>query len=326
MHKAQACLATLLLGLTPGCASVVTLNSPFEEPPPTPLPAPYRVSTGDQLTLEFSRVFVPVEDYLLGVNDRLSIYVEGRGDLQLDTTVAPDGTVAFHLVPRFRAAGRTIDEVQQVIGEGLASAGILAPVSVILVEGDTMTQEFIDMLLRSPSGSTRELTVNSGGKISLPGLGQVQVAGKTLDELEGDLNSMLQERMPSLQVIANSTFNAQSVFTVVGEVMRPGSFTMAGDVSLVEALGQAGWETEYGDLSRVLLMSRAEDDVVDANLYDLDEALSHGNPLPSIRVRPRDVVMVVRTGVGNTNRAIEQYIRRNLPINVGASYRLNSGR
>ncbi|MBC8329978.1 MAG: polysaccharide biosynthesis/export family protein [Planctomycetes bacterium] len=325
MQKANAFLATSLLLLSAGCASVVTLNSPFEGPPATPLPAPYRISPGDGLTLEFSRVFVPVEDYHLGVNDRLSIHVQKREDLQLDTTIAPDGTVAFHFVARFKAVGKTIDEVQKILQDGLVAAGIAkATVDVFLVEGDTLTQEFIDMLLRSPTGSTRALSVNRGGMISLPGTGQVKVAGFTLEELETELNRMLQERMPSLQVIVNSSFNADAMYTVVGEVMRPGTFTMAGDVSLIEALASAGWETEYGELSRVLLMSRGEDDVIDANLYDVDDALAHGNPLPMVRVRPRDVVVILRTGVGNTNRAIEQYIRRNLPINLGASYRLNT--
>jgi len=305
---------------------VVTLNAPFEGPPATPLPAPYRVSPGDGLTLEFSRVFAPVEDYRLGVNDQLSIHVQKRDDLQLDTTIAPDGTIAFHFVPRFKAAGKTLDEVQKVLQDGLVAAGIAkAEVDVFLLAGDTLTQEFIDMLLRSPTGSTRELTVNRNGMISLPGTGQVEVAGATLEELESDLNAMLQERMPSLQVIVNTSFNAEAMYTVVGEVVRPGTFTMAGDVSLIEAVANAGWETEYGELSRVLLMSRGDDDVIEANLYDVDDALAHGNPLPMVRVRPRDVVVILRTGVGNTNRAIDQYIRRNLPINVGVSYRLNTG-
>ncbi len=305
---------------------MVTLNSPYEGPPATPLPAPYRVSPGDRLSLEFSRVFVPVEDYRLGVSDRLSIHVQDRDDLQLDTKIAPDGTIAFHFVPRFRAAGKTIDEVKQVIQEGLVGAGMdKAAVDVFLLEGDTLTETFINMLLQSPTGSTRELSVTRAGSVSLPGTGPVAVAGLTLAEVEDHLNGLLQERMPSLQVIVNSSFNASAMYTVVGEVIRPGTFTMEGDVSLIEAIANAGWETEYGELSRVLLMSRADDDVIEANLYDVDEALAHGNPLPMVRVRPRDVVVILRTGVGNTNRAVEQYIRRNLPINLGASYRLNTG-
>lgn len=325
VHPARARFATVLLWLTTGCASVVTLNSPYEGPPATPLPAPYRISPGDRLSLEFSRVPVPIADYRLGVNDSLSIHVQNRPDLQLDTTVAPDGTIAFHYVPRFRAAGKTIDEVRRVIQDGLVKAGLdKAVVDVFLVQGDALTNEFIDMLLKSPTGSTRELTVGRSGKVSLPGIGPVALAGMTVEEAENEVNRLLQQRMPSLRVIVNSTFKAESVFTVVGEVMRPGTFTMAGDISLIEALATAGWETEYGELSRVLLMSRGEDGVIEANLYDVDEALAHGNPLPMVRVRPRDVVVVLRTGVGNTNRAIEQYIRRNLPINLGANYRLNS--
>jgi protein involved in polysaccharide export with SLBB domain len=325
VNQAHRLLALLLLVAAPGCASVVTLNEPYEAPPATPLPAPYRVSPGDRLSLEFSRVFNPVSDYRLGINDRLSVHVQKRDDLQLDTKVAPDGTIAFHFVPRFKAAGLTIDEVRQVIQDGLSSSGMdKATVDVFLIEGDTLTEAFIQMLLQSPTGSMRELVVNRSGAVSIPGVGPVTVSGQTVEEVEASLNRTLQEMMPSLQVIVNTVFNASATFTVVGEVLKPGTFTMTGDISLVEAVATAGWETEYGDLSRVLLMSRAEDEVIEASLYDVDEALAHGDPLPLVRVRPRDVIVILRTGVGNSNRAIEQYIRRNLPINIGASYRLNN--
>ncbi len=313
-----------LLLLLPACSTVLALDEPFEAPPPTPAPAPYRISPGDKLEIEFARMFHPIDEYKLGIGDTLSIQVQRHEELSLTTSVAPDGTIAYYHLGRIQAAGKSLDEVREEITTGLADAYPDPVVDVFLVEGDNQTSQFIEMLLKNPNGATRQVTVDPAGRVSLPGIGSVEVKGMTILEAEKTFNDQLQNYLPSMQVIVNSTLDAGSNYSVVGEVNKPGTFTLTGNVSLVEALAAAGWETEYGDLDRVLLMSVGPDNVAYAEIYDVGDALSHGNPLPMVRIRPKDTVLVLSTAIGNTNRAIDLYIKRNLPINVGASYRLNN--
>lgn len=306
------------------CATPLDLEESWEAPAPTAPAPPYRIQPGDRLQVEYCRAFPPVDSYVLGVGDQLQIQVHQHEELALTTTVAPDGTISFHRVGSLAAAGRSIEELRDALEAGLAAYFPEPEVSVFLLQSDVRTERFVDMLLRHPNGATREVRVDADGHVSLPGVGSVTVAGASLLEAESRINERLRRNLPSLQVVLNSLSSVQNVFSIMGEVEKPGVYPMPGETTLVEALAQAGGETEYADLERVVVMSRG-DGVVEARLYDVAGALEHGNPLPQVVLHPRDTILVLRTGIGNVNEAIDLFIRRNLPIQVGTGvvYRLN---
>ena len=58
-------------------------------------------------------------------SDVIQIRVLNQPDLDVQVRVAPDGTISFPYVGRFRAAGLTEDEVAARIRAALARAGII---------------------------------------------------------------------------------------------------------------------------------------------------------------------------------------------------------
>ena len=58
-------------------------------------------------------------------SDVIQIHTLNQPDLDTQVRVAPDGTISFPYVGRFRAAGLTEDEVAARIRKALASAGIV---------------------------------------------------------------------------------------------------------------------------------------------------------------------------------------------------------
>lgn len=324
MRSTLLILFTGLLLLS-SCATSLELEEAWEAPAPPPPPAPYHIQAGDRLLVEYCRAFPPMDSYVLGVGDELQIQVHQHDELALTTSVAPDGTIAFHRVGTVPAAGRTVDQLRDALEEALAAYFPAPEVSVFLLASDVRTERFVEMLLRHPNGATREVRVAADGRVSLPGVGPVEVGGASLLEAEARINDALQERLPSLQVVLNSLSSVQNIYSIMGEIESPGVYPMPGETTLVEALAQAGGETEYADLERVVVMSRGSDGAVEARLYDVADALAHGNPLPDVVLRPRDTILVLSTGIGNVNDAIELFIRRNLPVQVGTGvvYRLN---
>ena len=323
MNRLLVRLGLVLAWLPAACATSFSLDEPYEAPLATPTPGPYRIGKGDKLNIEYTRRFVPVEEYRLMPGDQVDVQIRNRPDVSRQVTVAPDGTITVPMLGRLTVSGLTITELQDIVVEGFSPTVPDPEVSVFLMRGNVLTESFVEMLLLSPTGSVRELSVSEGGRISLPGVGSVQVSGLTLDEAEQQINSRLQNANPDLRVLVNSVKNTRNNFTVVGEVMKPGVFPMDGDVTLVEALATAGWATEYADLEQVVVMSRPDaENIVHASIYDLEEGLTHGNPLSMVRVQQQDTVLVPRTGVGNMNRFIEQYFLKNYPVRFGVNYRL----
>jgi len=94
--------------------------------------------------------------------------------------------------------------------------------------------------------------VDRQGVIDFPVLGQVPVAGKTLDEIKGDLYARLRPYLND--AVVNIRFLNFKV-TVLGEVNAPGQLRLTNQrVTLLEALGQAGDLTPYANRRNILLI------------------------------------------------------------------------
>ncbi|MCK6503146.1 polysaccharide biosynthesis/export family protein [Myxococcota bacterium] len=56
-----------------------------------------------------------VDEFQIGPGDRISIKVWRHDDLSMDVTVAPDGTISYPLVGSLQVAGRTYNEIRQML-------------------------------------------------------------------------------------------------------------------------------------------------------------------------------------------------------------------
>lgn len=107
--------------------------------------------------------------------------------------------------------------------------------------------------LRLSSNSQQQTyLVDSDGHIELPILGRQHVAGKTRAQLVDQLRNLI------LKDVKDPIVNVRIVnykVTVLGEVNRPGSYTIEGErVTLPEALGLAGDMTIYGKRKDVIVL------------------------------------------------------------------------
>lgn len=94
--------------------------------------------------------------------------------------------------------------------------------------------------------------VDSDGNIEFPVLGTVHVAGLTrqglVEKLKEEISKYVQNPIVNIKIV-----NFQ--VTVLGEVVRPGTFTVPDErISLPKALGLAGDLTIYGQRENVLIM------------------------------------------------------------------------
>jgi polysaccharide biosynthesis/export protein len=93
---------------------------------------------------------------------------------------------------------------------------------------------------------TRVVPVRPDGRISLPLAGEVEAAGKTPAELQTGLTKALAPYIHDAAVaVLVREINGSRIF-VLGEVTRPGGFTLRGPLSVVQAIAMAGGKTEFG--------------------------------------------------------------------------------
>lgn len=105
---------------------------------------------------------------------------------------------------------------------------------------------------------TGTFRVDTDGAFQYPFLGRVSGTGRTLRLIEEELARRLAEgfvRRPQVSIEVEQ-FRSRSLF-VVGEVRTPGKYPLTGQMTLIEALAQAGYTTPAAG-SDVLILRSAD--------------------------------------------------------------------
>lgn len=149
--------------------------------------------------------------------------------------------------------------------------------------------------------------VDNEGNIDFPMLGKMHVAGLNRWSLE----NMIKERIISEGIILDPIVTVQFMnfkISVMGEVQRPGSYTVNGDkVTLLEALSMANDLTIYGRRDNVTVIREQNGQ---RSIYKVDLRFSSMFDSPAYYLQQNDVVYVypnsVRAGQSTIN---ENYFR-----------------
>ena len=117
--------------------------------------------------------------------------------------------------------------------------------------------DVLDVIVFDNPDLTRATPIQTNGTISLPLLGDVEVAGLTVPEVERRLTVLLERDYlvnPQVEVRVKE-YNSQFVF-VVGEVAKTGRIPLKGRTRLIDLLAEAGGLTPRA--SGEILIARAD--------------------------------------------------------------------
>jgi polysaccharide biosynthesis/export protein len=107
-------------------------------------------------------------------------------------------------------------------------------------------QDVLTITVWDQNDLSGKFTVETDGSFTFPLIGRIQAGGLTLRQIENELKKRLADgyfKNPQLTV-AVDTYRSQRVF-ITGEVRTPGTYTLTGDMSLIEALSRAGSTTQF---------------------------------------------------------------------------------
>jgi len=117
--------------------------------------------------------------------------------------------------------------------------------------------DVLEIRLWSYPELTRTTVVQPDGMISLPLGGQIDAAGKTLEELRAGIVKELKKTLTALEdnqvsiaVISFGTFN----ISVLGEVHSPGLYPLSGKVDVLKAISVASGLTDEAGLKNAMII------------------------------------------------------------------------
>lgn len=138
--------------------------------------------------------------------------------------------------------------------------------------------------------SLKEVPVDAGGNILFPLIGLVEANGKTSREVAAVITEKLAMRyLVDPQVLVNVTKSASQVVTVEGQVIEPGRFEIAGQMTLLTAIASAKGPTPIARLNEVIVFRNIDGQRYAAR-FDLPAIRSGRAEDPLIR--GNDIVVV----------------------------------
>jgi polysaccharide export outer membrane protein len=160
---------------------------------------------------------------------------------------------------------------------------------------------------------SQDVQVNPSGYISLPLINKIRAAGLSQEQLQASIVAALKKDFiqdPQVSVFIKEYTNQR--VTVSGDVKQPGVYPIVGDITLLQAIAQAGGLDELANPTEVILFRLASTKQVKAyqlNLKEINKGLQKDPYL-----QPEDKVIVQRSGA----RQWLKDIRMNIPF-IGAA-------
>ena len=164
---------------------------------------------------------------------------------------------------------------------------IPVPLDYVVGPGDELRVQLFGNTNRSLA-----LTVDRDGQVSFPQLGPIRVGGKHFSAVKRDVEGRVSQQMTGVRANVEIGETRSIRIFLLGEVLRPGSYTVSGLSTLTNALFAGGGISPVGSLRNVQL-KRSGETLKTLDLYDL---LLNGDTSNDARLMSGDVVFIPPVG------------------------------
>ncbi|MEO8616800.1 MAG: polysaccharide biosynthesis/export family protein [Luteolibacter sp.] len=131
--------------------------------------------------------------------------------------------------------------------------------------------------------------IQANGKVSLPTIGDVSAAGKSITSFQAQLTALYQPHLQDSTVIVSLGAAAAGVY-VSGEVLKPGKFPLDRPMTALEAIMEAGGFTKFANPKQVIVV-RNQGGKNKRYVLNMNDALTGADSSP-FYVRTYDVIYV----------------------------------
>ncbi|CCG42672.1 polysaccharide biosynthesis/export family protein [Magnetospirillum molischianum] len=169
-----------------------------------------------------------------------------------------------------------------------------------------------------------EAPVGPDGRFTMPVVGSILAEGRTVPEIEADIDRALVERRIARNAQPSvSIRNYAPVVYVSGEVKQPGVIPLRGRMDPLQAISVAGGLLETARNEEVVVIRPGPDGRPLLRLVNLEALTDKGDPTQAVALQPQDTVFVPKSSIAVLDQWIDQYINKTLPFNRGVNYTIN---
>jgi polysaccharide export outer membrane protein len=162
---------------------------------------------------------------------------------------------------------------------------VAVPSDYVVGEGDVL-----EISVWKEEGLNKQVLVRPDGGITFPLVGDLQAGGLTVDQITDELIKRLSNYM-SEPVVNVAVMTVNQKIYVVGKVNKPGDFTTAARVDVMQAVAMAGGLTPFADADDIKVIRRERGRLVTFS-FDYDDVSAGKSLEQNILLQRGDVVVV----------------------------------
>jgi len=160
------------------------------------------------------------------------------------------------------------------------------------------------MSIVAPEVANKPVRVSTSGDINLPMVGRVHAAGKSVEQVETEINERLKTYVKEPDVAISVTQLKSQPISVLGAVGSPGVVQLEGMKTLVEVLSMVGGlkpdagsrvkitrRTDWGPIPLPSVQVYGENSTAEVDVRSIEDGT---NPEQNIQILPYDVINVPR--------------------------------
>ena len=139
--------------------------------------------------------------------------------------------------------------------------------------------------------SLKDVVVRPDGKISFPLVGDIQADGLTVKQLQDTITDKLKEYVTAPVVTVTITRIFSKSVSIVGQVQKPGVYTIGSPMTVIELLSRAGGPTIDAKTKKIKIF-RKENGKTLMFLFNYNDIVSGKNLSQNILLKSGDEIVV----------------------------------
>jgi polysaccharide export outer membrane protein len=175
---------------------------------------------------------------------------------------------------------------QQASNSNAAAAPVSLPAGYVIGPEDVLS-----IVFWRDKDMSADVVVRPDGRISLPLLNDVEAAGRTPDELRSQLVKAASKFLedPNATVVIKE-IHSRKIF-VTGQVGKPGTYPLSGEMNVLQAIAHVGGLLEYADSKNILVL-RKENGQEQRFKFNYKDVVKGKNVEQNITLKPGDTLIV----------------------------------
>lgn len=161
---------------------------------------------------------------------------------------------------------------------------------------------------------TKSIRVRPDGRISFPLAGELLASNVKPTVLAEQVrqNLLAYLKNPKVSVIVNE-YKSKKIL-VLGEVKKPGLYQYEGGMTVFDALGLAEGHNKHAQLKSIVVVRNAYSKSPQFYLVNLYNTIHDGAMSIDSGLKPKDIVYVPKSFIGNIGDVIDYFVSRIRPV------------